>query len=510
MKKDIVSLVFFLVLIAITGCATGGRNERENLLNHYRAKKFDEGLKLLNESKYFTDKNEQLLTSYEKGLFLLEAGKWNEAEKNFESAKNLAQDLYTVSISKKTEKALLNDNYDIFYGEIYENSMAYFYAALSNLELYNHQNDRQYLFKARANIVGWDSYLASIRENRLGQSVYKNDLLLKIFGAKIHELVGTREDLEVAQHLYVDAEDVLFKNYNTYQSFNLKSNDFKKDYDKLPQLSLDEVKKKYVDETSFQKTLKVFLKENKERLLKKRYKNIITLLIDEGIIAEKIPEKVHFELSGLSKDPYLSMYLASILGMTPRHPYDVGGAVAGAATASAAMKVFTFGFELPKLAPHAPLKESTINILNVDKKIIQSHSLILLNPMNDIAEEAVVETSHSLYPRIGARLMAKHVAAIMASVGTYKALGGNPKGENVWAKNAAVIQYAAASRLIEESEKADTRYWSTLPRSISMVDFELPEGEYDVELDKGQTDKSVIGHFVVEKDQRVKIIHLRK
>jgi len=67
--------------------------------------------------------------------------------------------------------------------------------------------------------------------------------LLKLYGAKVHELVGSPEDLQIASILYKDAKDILFKNYNTYPTFNSSYKEFKRDYDKLASMPIEEVKR---------------------------------------------------------------------------------------------------------------------------------------------------------------------------------------------------------------------------------------------------------------------------
>jgi len=48
----------------------------------------------------------------------------------------------------------------------------------------------------------------------------------------------------------------------------------------------------------------------------------------------------------------------------------------------------------------------------------------------------------------------------------------------------ASLQYVAASKAIESSEKADTRYWSSLPGEIRIIDFWLPPGEHQITLNE--------------------------
>jgi hypothetical protein len=101
----------------------------------------------------------------------------------------------------------------------------------------------------------------------------------------------------------------------------------------------------------------------------------------------------------------------------------------------------------------------------------------------------------------------------MASFATYKALGGGGRENSFLARNAALLQYVGASKVIEESERADTRYWSTLPNEIRLVDFDLAAGVYHLEATTNPLDpnqKIDLGNIVVEKQDTPQIVNIRK
>lgn len=514
--------VSVFLIFCLSACSTGGRDERRELRNYYLAGAYDQGLQFIEKSKFYQSKNEKLLALMEKGMLLHVKGDYEKSSLVLDEARSLSNELYTISLSKKAEKTFLNDTYDIYYGEIYERSMLYFYLSLNAILNYQKTNNRDDLFRARAEVLAWDSFLASIKEDRLGKSIYKNDLLLKIYGAKIHEVIGTREDKQIALQLYKDASDVLFKNYNTYPSFNLHYNEFKKDYEKLASVPVQEVKSKYVLESPFQKNIQEYLSLNISRLTKifkknskedlKETKTPVTLIIEKGIIAEKIADKSFYGLDFLAKEPLVSLFVADVLGLLPSpNTYNPGGAFVGIAVASTALNTVGVGFELPKVLNNTPPKKQTLVVLNKDNKEVFTKEIPLINPMGDIAEEAVFEGSAWTYTRVGVRLATKHAAAIAASFATYKALGGSRNGnDNFWAKNAALIQYVAAAKTIEESEKADTRYWSTLPNEIRLIDLDLIPGTYHLEMNSEQNEKADLGQILVKQQEVPLLVNIRK
>lgn len=514
MKKKVLILSSLLLL----GCSTGGRGDRFELRNFYATGAYDQGLEFIEKSKYYQEKNERLLTLMEKGMLYHAKGDYEKSSQFLDEARTLSNELYTTSISKKAEKTLLNDTYDVFYGEVYERSLLHFYLSLNAILNYQKSKKRDDLFKARAEVLAWDSYLDSVKEDRLGKSVYKNDLLLKIYGAKIHEMMGTREDRNIALQLYKDAKDVLLKNYNTYPSFNQHYKDFKKDFDKLAKMPIEEVKKKYILESELQKNLKDFIDDNISRLSKaekkktmKDIKTPVTLVLEKGLIAEKVADKSFYSLDFLSKEPLIALFAADVLGLMPSpNAYNPGGAYMGILVASAALKNIGIGFELPKVINTDVPKKLSLVVLDKDNKEILVKEVPLINPMGDIAEEAVYESSAWTYTRTGFRLATKHGTAIAASFATYKALGGGKKENDFLARNAAVIQYIGAAKAIEESEKADTRYWSTLPNEIRIVDMELNPGLYQLEIRQSPTEKISLGSVEVPAQDSPVLVNIRK
>lgn len=515
MKKSF----FIFSTLFLLGCSTGGRGDRFELRNFYATGAYDQGLEFIEKSKYYQDKNERLLTLMEKGMIWHAKGDYEKSSLFLDEARALSNDLYTTSISKKAEKTLLNDTYDVFYGEIYERSLLHFYLSLNAILNYQKTKKRDDLFKARAEVLAWDSFLNSVKEDRLGRSVYKNDLLLKIYGAKIHEMIGTREDRNIALQLYKDAKDVLLKNYNTYPSFNQHYKDFKKDFEKLAKLSLDEVKKKYIVESELQKNLKDFIDDNINRLTRpekknktmKEIKTLVTLVLEKGLIAEKVADKSFYSLDFLAKEPLIALFAADVLGLLPSpNSYNPGGAYVGIVVASAALQNIGIGFELPKVINTDVPKKLSLVVLDKDNKEILVKEVPLINPMGDIAEEAVFESSAWTYTRTGFRLATKHGTAIAASFATYKALGGGRKENDFLARNAAVLQYIGAAKAIEESEKADTRYWSTLPNEIRIVDLELNPGLYQLEIRQSPTEKITLGSVEVPAQDSPVLVNIRK
>jgi hypothetical protein len=66
--------------------------------------------------------------------------------------------------------------------------------------------------------------------------------------------------------------------------------------------------------------------------------------------------------------------------------------------------------------------------------------------------------------------------------------------------------------LIAASEKADTRFWSTLPHTIRVIEGDLPPGHYTAELnvEEGETKSSIqIPDIDIQDPKEIKIVGYR-
>lgn len=570
--KHLLSLI--LVALLITSCSSGGRKSRGQLRSQFQTGQFKAALKTVQESKFYKERNEELLKLMELGMIHHAAGNYYQSVLELRKAKELVKRLYTERLSQKMKKAIANDNYDIFYGASYERSLIHFYLSLNHYllwqrgwyEAYSPDGKNQIAQKtltksernteilaARAEIVAWDSFLQTLKNEKLGESVFKNDMLAKTFGGIIHEAVGTRNDQQIALQLYKDAKSLLLKNYNGYRTFNMSFKKFKKDFEKLPEMKLDDVKKNYVVPTDYQKSLTDFLdykvltltklirprdfkklvkiyspsKEVMGRVNKEKKFHNVSVVFQDGMIPKKVADKQYFGLGkALSKSGPAAQFGAAVLTvfaaqklrlLPPPGSYRPGGTYMGLKMAEVAVKGAAISFELPKVL-NTPESEFTyLQIYDKAGKLIEERPIALVNPLGDIAEEAIAEEATSRYFRLGARLATKHVAAIAASFATYSAMKGKNKGNDFFARQAAVLQYLAVAKGIEASERADTRFWSTLPSNLRLTSLYLPKGEYQFKLRIARGTKAPptagrivgLGPVKVDSEDRLKLVNFR-
>lgn len=511
---------FFLLFLSVS-CSSGGRNDREELRRLIGQRDYQGAHQLLDDSKFYKDEKSSLLLHLEKGVIFHLEKNYSKSIKSFEQAKKISQDLYTKSLSSTAKTLIANDNYDLYYGAPYERSHIHFYQSLNYFFLYQNepldsQSRQTYLFQSRAEILAWDAVLNEYSQDGYLAGHFQNDLMAKLYGGLIHEAFELRDEQQIALQLYKDALDILLKQYNSYPSFNLRSKEFLKDFEKLSKFSVKDLNKNYIEKTQHQKQLEFYIKrkileltlilfpQDKSQTIKrysipkeviefvsdKRKSSNVVVIIQEGLIPEKAASEQYIGFDYAQYESEGAKILAAVgavaltvfaterLGLAPAPIYwTPTGAHLGLELSHALVKGFAISFELPVV--RSPEINDTLVVEYNDQK----QEMALVQPLGDIAEKAVALDSVSRYAKVGGRLLVKHLTAIAASFASYKAMRKDgDESRNSFALGLASLQYVAAAQAIKKSEQADTRYWSTLPQNFRLLDLQLPEGEHELFL----------------------------
>ena len=529
------------LLVFLVSCSGSGTKERHALRELVKVGNYQEAVDFLDSIDQYQDQNSKILYFMERGLLEFRMGFYENAARVFEKAIELNESLSYVSIKDGATSTLVNETKRKYRGEIFERGMLHFYKAYSYLMLSHSgktfssregekkeillspSDKRNFLIKARSEVVAWNSYLEKVRQNRLGKSIFKYDLLQHIFGGFIHEQMKTSGDRQIALLLYKKALDVLYKNYNVYGIYNSRFKRFIKDFSKLSNLSKTVVEKKYIVETKFQKSLKDFLifkilslsKASGRSTFKKAVstyrptKNILSLVNKtvrsnvivthfDSIIGEKIPKTEYYSLEralgGNSSDKdkravarfgasAITLFAGAKLGLLPPPShYSPVGAEMGVRLGLAASRGVAISFQVPKIRKiKKPNENKSLLITNTENGKVKRLPFPVVAPLTDIAEQAVRENAIDRVIRQGTRLAWKHITAIVTCMATYDSMKKN--SSPFVAKQAALFQYMALVEVIKETEKADTRFWSTLPNLIRMSHLELPKGHYTLSVE---------------------------
>jgi hypothetical protein len=497
-----------ILAFTIVGCASSNRNAYKKLRKDVSEKKIDSAIKLVKSDKFYPEERSKLVKLLELANLQHIKGDYYQSLKTFDKAHDLSDKLFTVSISKKALSAITNNNMDNYYGEIYERSIIRFYQALNhyllyqkgeyeahtltkevkdgkktvvktkNVELKNLSKNekRSHLAGARASLLEWDSLLDNYTKSMKGDSTYKVDLSSRLFGAFIHEQMGSTADRNIAIGLYKDAKKILFRYYNLYPSFNKKHEKFAKNFSKLHKMSKKKVKKKFVDATTYAKNLTSFI-NRRIKDLKSRKKNNVTIVLQQGYVTEKSAKLIHFPLPITGGAGNKGMF-----------------GFAGKMLANSQGSIPSITFELPQVKQKKLSLDVEFVIKDKSGKIVKTSNAVVMNPISDIAFQALDNKVGSTYAKIGARVAAKHLAAILAAYEISKKTG----------EFAASMMYAVSNKAIAATEQADLRFWSTLPHTLRIGSFKLKPGEYTLtirSINGKITSESIWGTFTVKKKE---------
>lgn len=484
--------VAFLVLL-LASCGTGGRKQHGKLKKMVKSGDFAGAKSYVESEKFFPEEESRLLKFVEMGTIQYLNGQYYQALQSFDKAKDLSDKLFTVSISKKAKAAVTNSNYDNYYGEKFERSMIRYYQSLCHYALSQvgeyeaHEikmRDKEgkvtstkkipvkkltpkekkfHLSGAKNVLIEWNSLLDNYKSTTGGEVTYKDDLLAKVYGGFIHEQMGTNRDRQIAIDLYKAAKKVLFRNFNALETYNKKSKKFRGDFKKLPNMPEAKVKANYVDPTVHAKSLIKYLDE-RIKTLEKGQKTNFFVMIEDGFVTPKKAKKFDFPIP------------------TNSIPASAGGGFVGFAVktlglaAGALPKIY---FEMTEI-PYEPVRGQYILHVQKDGKTVQKKLMAVVNPLSNLATMLMDETTMSRYAKVGARLAAKHLAALLAAYAIYKKTPGPGLAKEL----AAGVSYGAANKAIEASERADLRNWSLLPHHYRLTSMNLKPGTYDLVLER--------------------------
>ena len=398
------------------------------------------------------------------------------------------------------------------------------------------QQRRQELFAARAELVAWHSFLQGLKNDKAGQAVFKDDLLACLFGGLVHEAVGGN-DLQIAWQLYRDGLDILLKNYNAYPTFNMLAEKFARDYQKLPSLATDKLMTEYIRPTTWGNQLKDYLTfkflqltkklhsgkyesylaqlkprpEVLERLKKEKALSNVAVVVGHDLIANKQPHRVSYSLGEALKKANLNgadlaqvyIFASNVLGLQPKgNDVSTTNSMLGTAVTALAVNQAAISFEIPEIVAFPVQDQMRIHVLDENEVEVYSGPLTVVNPVSEMAAQALKENAPGIYTRLGARLAAKHAVAIVAAYLVYQK---NKKDNEFMGKLLAVAQYALSAKAIAATEKADIRFWATLPADYRLADFYLSPGNYKLSVEvlneRGEEQRTIpLGSITVEKD----------
>lgn len=539
---------FLLFLLVLGGCASWDRDEMKSYREAFAASDYMKASKLLNKSSLKKDKKSVLLWHLEKGTVDLSQGNEDSAIKHFQQALEEIDRLYTISVSQEVKSLLLDNNGNVFEGERYERSYAHYFLARSYYSRYLKMGNKLDLNGARAAILAWDTFFTEFQRSSGSRgSLYTTDLMLKVFGAQIHEVSQIRSDKQISLQLYKDAHYILNTQGGIFSIFNEKNVEYIDAFSKKKKAD----PKLYV-KTSLYEDLNDFLqfkilaltKEVRGYEFEKEAKSLnakqdivkkasqgsgnVVLVFEEGFVPQKVAKVFNFGIKGAMDavdDPKAKAFIKTVgteaiaafamnkLGMSPTSAGGAGSFIFAHNVTKFAVQEAAVQFELPIIEQVSPLKRLQLFVLDEKGKVLESNPIPVITENGNIARLVLEEDAVYNYVKVGTRVAIKHIVAIVSAMQLYRTL--NKGGSNeFFAKTAAMGAYVAASKGIASMEKADTRHWTTLPHSVRISELHLKPGNYQLGIAPYSGEKSpeapvsVLGDFTV-KGSGKSIFHFR-
>ncbi|MBY0516620.1 MAG: hypothetical protein K2P81_06925 [Bacteriovoracaceae bacterium] len=522
------------LLLFLGGCGTAQRDTLRAYRDAFASGEYDKAQALLKKSELEKDSKSALLLLMERGRLNYAMGAFKPAADDFTAAIELIDKQYTKSVTREGSKWVINDASGEFFGAPYERSWLFYHQALAHWRIYQEgnlpdQEARIHLFAARAALLAWDTFFQEWQRSTDGKSLYRHDLTAKMVAAEVHEATGVRSDLQIALQLYKDAWKLLNTLGPAYPAFNTEASGYATSLEdalndkaefKTPEKNRslttlssetrDLILYKIVSLTQslranelpqLPKQLGVTLEEMKA--VNKKNGNVVFVL-EEGVMPPKTAEEINLGIKGLaslSKDPktkaqiekvgseVIAAFAVNVLGLVPKNNTDIGAYSGARAAMTLAAHEAGIAFEVPSIPKGESPKDFYLVIKDKDGKEIASKAWSVITHLEDVARQSLSEESGQRILRTGVRVAIKHVTAIIAAMTLYHSLSKG-KEDNLLAKYAAIGSYVAATKGIAYSERADTRAWLTLPRTLRMTEFALNEGEYTAEIAKKTDEKT--------------------
>ena len=524
-------LSHFLCLVVLQSCATGLRMQQTKVLEEFKQQDFSDGLSVLEESEIKLEKKHQLLYLMEKGTLLFYKKDYRRAARVFNEANDLVDKLYTKSIREAITSSIVNDNSKTFHGSIFERSLLFYYQAMSFYELSKQGRyidskgvevkltsiERDgYLSSSRSTLLAWDTFFKDLKRSSNFKSILQADLLSKSLAAKLHEQMGSREDLEIALQLYKDALDISTRFGPAYSVFNENYLTYNKELaavlkgnEKASVLKKQEIKKTQAylkNQELLENNILRISKKMRPREYKKLSKklkrlardikfNRVELVLEVDYISRLESKNFAFNLNSALSNisdpstravvegigvPVLTYFALGNLGLSRMSRLDNVSIYSSHNAGTELTKELGVEFQLPTMKAPKQKKQMIVRITDKDKKVISSKQMTVVTSLNDLAYINSQEMIEASFKKRSLRVGLKYVAAIAAAYVTFREVSKN--NGDLLGRAAALTQFLVSAKAISASEEADARHWATLPAFIGQAEFDLPNGSYEVSI----------------------------
>jgi hypothetical protein len=191
-----------LFLAALAGCA-GYRKTIEKTYLHTQAGNFEEAIETIEDSGLGGSGKNRLFYLMEKGVLLHLNGEYRQSNDVLEEADQLAEELFTRSLSAESLSFILNDTFIPYAGEDYESVALNYYKALNYIAL-------DELDEALVECRRVDEKLNYFTDTYDARNVFKESAFLRFLSGLIYEEQDDPNNAFIAYRKSLDA-------YRTYK-----------------------------------------------------------------------------------------------------------------------------------------------------------------------------------------------------------------------------------------------------------------------------------------------------
>jgi hypothetical protein len=440
------------VLVLLGGCSTYSCR-LANLRPDLAAGNYDEALTLLEETR--KDKDE-LLYHLERGLVLHYADRWQESNDEFQVGEELAEDLYTRSISQAVFSLMTSDNTISYRAAPFEMAMIPYYRALNYAylgekteALVEARKASVYLQQYTDQVLQPDEEGATAAEDAaiaVDLEQLRNNAFLQYFSGLLYEWDGELNDAFIAYRealrAYGAASSQLAVETPPWLGEDLLRTGRKLGFRE----ELEQLAQSYPD-------LFPAAEEGggSRSSVEEGGSGEVVLLLELGFVAHKEQRELNVPIL---KDDDRSIAVddwAESLVLRTRPGWSAG------------KKEIEYWLRLavPELVSDRPWLKGA----RVTAGVVGGNALAV--PVEDLEGRARL-SFEAAYGKILLKTLARALTKYLAK----------QKADNVsWATGALANLFGAAT------ETADTRSWLTLPNLITMARLRLPPGTYDLQVE---------------------------
>lgn len=378
----------------------------------------------------------------ELGLVLRYEGEYARSNETFDEAEQLIDELFTKSLSREALAFVTNDEMTAYDGEMWERALVHYYRALNYIDLSEYD---EALVECRKLNQKLGLYVDEVGES----TTYRTDAFAQYLTAILYEVGGEIADAWVSLRLADEA-------YQHYRDA----------YGVPPPLSLQRDLIRLAHQQGF--------RDDEERY-RERYPDAapmttrelldrgeIVLFWEEGFIPAKIQETATVPILKDADDGENKDHKNDDREHRRRHAMSLRERYYHPRPYKKQELAYLLRFALPAFPPPGPSDRSGWCELRSEDGSARS----------EMAENLDAIARQELDDRMGG-IVLKAILRALAKYG-FTAAAENNKGD---------VAGKLVNLITAASEKADTRSWITLPRTIQITRLVVEPGVHDLELD---------------------------